>query len=160
MSTVRSLLKGVAMNTTPPKALTPIAAAVIAACAFGLPTQSQAASLAISQVPLYLGGTVEPNIMFVLDDSGSMDWSFMPDDIYSFHNTKRAKSSYYNKIYYDPNATYLPPLDQDGGQQAWHRCMDLRGGAARFDRQGCSQVGRGMSRAGLDDIGAGSANRG
>ncbi|MFV0664522.1 pilus assembly protein [Denitromonas sp.] len=76
--------------------------------------QANAASLAISQVPLYLGGTVEPNIMFVLDDSGSMDWSFMPDDIYSYHNTKRAKSSYYNKIYYDPTATYLPPLDQDG----------------------------------------------
>lgn len=114
MNAPRALLKGVAMNNTPPKALTPIAAAVIAACAFGQPTQSQAASLAISQVPLYLGGTVEPNIMFVLDDSGSMDWSFMPDDIYSYHNTKRAKSSYYNKIYYDPTATYLPPLDQDG----------------------------------------------
>ncbi|MCZ4306610.1 PilC/PilY family type IV pilus protein [Zoogloeaceae bacterium G21618-S1] len=114
MNTARAILKGVAMNTTPPKTLTPIAAAVVAACAFGLPSQALSASLAISQVPLYLGGTVEPNILFVLDDSGSMDWSFMPDGIYSYHNTKRAKSSYYNKIYYDPTATYLPPLDQDG----------------------------------------------
>ena len=102
------------MNTMPPKPLTAIARAAIVMTSLGFMGNAYAASLAISQVPLYLGGTVEPNIMFVLDDSGSMDWSFMPDEIYSYHNTKRAKSSYYNKIYYDPTATYLPPLDQDG----------------------------------------------
>ena len=33
-----------------------------------------ATTLNISNVPLYLGGSIEPNIMFTLDDSGSMQW--------------------------------------------------------------------------------------
>lgn len=35
------------------------------------------ADLALSSVPLYLGGGVEPNIMFTLDDSGSMQMEHM-----------------------------------------------------------------------------------
>lgn len=34
---------------------------------------------AISDVPLYLTSPVEPNIMFILDDSGSMNWDVVPD---------------------------------------------------------------------------------
>jgi type IV pilus assembly protein PilY1 len=33
----------------------------------------------IAQSPLYLTNTAEPNVMFVLDDSGSMHWEVMPD---------------------------------------------------------------------------------
>lgn len=33
----------------------------------------------IAQSPLYLTSAAEPNIMFVLDDSGSMHWDVMPD---------------------------------------------------------------------------------
>ncbi len=33
----------------------------------------------IAQSPLYLTSAAEPNIMFVLDDSGSMHWEVMPD---------------------------------------------------------------------------------
>ena len=35
-------------------------------------------NLELSQVPLVLGGSVKPNIMFTLDDSVSMRWSIMP----------------------------------------------------------------------------------
>lgn len=115
------------MNTRPAKTLRPLSAALIASGAMLLAVPAHSASLAISQVPLYLGGTVEPNIMFVLDDSGSMAWSFMPDSIYGYYNTKRAKSSTFNQMYYDPAFTYLPPLDQDGVSRgdatftnAWH----------------------------------------
>lgn len=91
-----------------------IAATTFSAIAFFSAIDAEASPLSISQVPLYLGGTVEPNILFVLDDSGSMEWSFMPDGIYGYYNTRRAKSSTFNKIYYDPAITYTPPLDQNG----------------------------------------------
>lgn len=35
---------------------------------------SQSAELALASAPLYLGTQVDPNIFFMLDDSGSMDW--------------------------------------------------------------------------------------
>ena len=39
---------------------------------------SAQAVLSISDTPLFLGGTVAPNIMYTLDDSGSMDREIMP----------------------------------------------------------------------------------
>ncbi|MGE0372410.1 MAG: pilus assembly protein [Gammaproteobacteria bacterium] len=39
--------------------------------------QAMAAPGTISQVPLYVGPSVEPNVVFVADDSGSMDWGLM-----------------------------------------------------------------------------------
>jgi len=36
--------------------------------------------LNIADEPLYLGGAVAPNIMFILDDSGSMHWEHMPSN--------------------------------------------------------------------------------
>ena len=39
------------------------------------------ASLDISDSPLFLGIQADPNIMFLLDDSGSMHWEFMPDEL-------------------------------------------------------------------------------
>ena len=44
--------------------------------AFTLPS-AQAAPGTLSSAPLYLSTAVEPNIMFLLDDSGSMDWEFL-----------------------------------------------------------------------------------
>src|SRR3990167_7292075 len=44
-------------------------------------SQSAVAAFAPAQVPLSLGGQVEPNIMFLLDDSGSMEWAYMPDEL-------------------------------------------------------------------------------
>ncbi|MCC6207190.1 MAG: hypothetical protein IT488_03425, partial [Gammaproteobacteria bacterium] len=39
--------------------------------------QAMAAPGTISQVPLYVGPSVEPNVVFLADDSGSMDWALM-----------------------------------------------------------------------------------
>ena len=39
----------------------------------GLSDVTQAADLAISNVPLFLGGNIDPNIILSIDDSGSMD---------------------------------------------------------------------------------------
>ena len=40
-------------------------------------TNSYAGSVDIAQTPLFLGAGVQPNIFFVSDDSGSMDWETM-----------------------------------------------------------------------------------
>lgn len=37
-------------------------------------TASQAAEMALAQSPLFLGTQIDPNVFFMLDDSGSMDW--------------------------------------------------------------------------------------
>ncbi|MBN8443117.1 MAG: hypothetical protein J0M28_15670 [Thauera sp.] len=68
----------------------------------------------VSQVPLYLGGTIEPNLMYIHDDSGSMYWSFMPDETYGSYNLRRARWAGYNKVYYDPNVVYPPALNESG----------------------------------------------
>lgn len=52
--------------------------------AFGLSTSlclgSAVAQVNIAQTPLFLTSSADPNIMFVLDDSGSMHWEVTPDE--------------------------------------------------------------------------------
>ena len=69
-----------------------------------------AASVGLADVPLYVMPGVDPNIYLSMDDSGSMGWSYLPDGISLDYATNRAKSSSYNKIYYDPGAIYTPPV--------------------------------------------------
>lgn len=38
------------------------------------PSRVDAATLSLSEGPLFLGTSVEPNILMLIDDSGSMDW--------------------------------------------------------------------------------------
>lgn len=123
------------------------AARVLAAGVLTLTTsQSAMAVFTPSQVPLSLGGQVEPNIMFLLDDSGSMRWGFMPDDLKPSYLERSGNwyegaecggkgnyagndlnfcpkdghrylaSSHLNKTYYDPSVTYLPPIKSDGSR--------------------------------------------
>lgn len=42
--------------------------------------QPAKAQVNIAQTPLFLTSSVDPNVMFVLDDSGSMHWEVTPDD--------------------------------------------------------------------------------
>lgn len=100
------------------------------------------ALLPLSNSPLFLGGNISPNVMFTLDDSGSMHWEIMPDDaIYSYFMFPRASSVYNsgsdysnyvpifadgfsysartrspqtNPIYYNPAVTYQPWSNSDG----------------------------------------------
>lgn len=111
-------------------------------------SQSALAAFTPSQVPLSLGGQVEPNIMFLLDDSGSMRWGFMPDELKPSYLERTGRwyegnecsgkgsyagadvvfcpkaghrylaSSHLNKTYYDPSVTYLPPMKSDGSRFA------------------------------------------
>jgi type IV pilus assembly protein PilY1 len=70
----------------------------------------------IAQVPLFTSAssTVKPNIMFILDDSGSMASDYMPDDS-NFASTKYGKlSPQCNGLAYNPRTTYSLPVDSTG----------------------------------------------
>ena len=58
---------------------------------------------------------VPPNIVLMLDDSGSMKADFMPDFSYLKNNGNNAAliNAANNGVYYDPTVTYLPPPKAD-----------------------------------------------
>src|ERR1039457_5079533 len=87
------------------------------ALTLSLALPSLAASVALASSPLATASTstVMPNLMFMLDDSGSMDWDYMPDDALNFHNGKYGfNSNHCNGVYYNPKITYTPPVDSTG----------------------------------------------
>ena len=108
-------------------ALRPIALAL--ALAMAAPAN---AGLVIPETPLLTGSQVPPNILFILDDSGSMAWDTMPG---AGGNTGRGNSSWssdlpygstlkgwirymaanVNTLWYDPTVTYTPGTKAAGG---------------------------------------------
>lgn len=64
---------------------------------------------AVSQSPLSLTVGVPPNLIFTLDDSGSMREAFTPESIDGDRDTRKTRSSSYNSMYYDPAVTYKIP---------------------------------------------------
>ncbi|WP_415258753.1 pilus assembly protein [Thauera phenylacetica] len=76
-----------------------------------------AATVEIADAPIPTGGTIEvkPNVMFVLDDSGSMAWDYMPDAVETFpFGTYGWASAACNGVYYNPEVTYVLPVKADG----------------------------------------------
>jgi type IV pilus assembly protein PilY1 len=51
---------------------------------------------------------ISPNVMFVLDDSGSMAWDFLPDWAESTDRS-RSRNAGFNGVAYNPAFTYTPP---------------------------------------------------
>ncbi|HEX7342316.1 MAG TPA: PilC/PilY family type IV pilus protein [Rhodanobacteraceae bacterium] len=72
-----------------------------------------AESVPVDQQPLAIRQPVPPNIVLMLDDSGSMNWNFMPDWSYLKNNDENDAviDSANNGVYYNPAVTYVaPPL--------------------------------------------------
>jgi len=57
-----------------PKKMTTLISRIVATLVLGSTYPVLASNLDISNVPLFLSDSVEPNILFVIDDSGSMNW--------------------------------------------------------------------------------------
>ncbi|HCA27885.1 MAG TPA: hypothetical protein DEP05_09680, partial [Betaproteobacteria bacterium] len=97
-----------------------IAAAIwLAALAWLAAPDVRAAVTDLATTPLVTASSVavKPNLMFVLDDSGSMGWTELPDSVWGGSNYASDhcyKNSAYNKIYYNPNITYAPGVDSSG----------------------------------------------
>ncbi|RYF55177.1 MAG: hypothetical protein EOO29_54140, partial [Comamonadaceae bacterium] len=79
----------------------------------------QATDLSSVPLPTYtIGSTVDikPNIMMVLDDSGSMAWDYLPDwandtpPNYTSLPPYLTRNSAFNGVAYNPAVTYLPPV--------------------------------------------------
>lgn len=100
-----------------------------------------AATLTMSDVPLFLSSSVQPNIMWVVDDSGSMDWetlnspgardnfSFVPENdsnvdttpsISAYDRNEVLQACYgVNVLYYDPTKIYTPWVGEDDAGNAF-----------------------------------------
>ena len=99
----------------------------------------------ISQVPLFLSQSAPPNVMYILDDSGSMQFELMPGELIrnnarflypriksvyggrSYDNrvvtfdsssafNRMSRSPQLNTVYYNPAITYRPWLGADGSE--------------------------------------------
>lgn len=98
---------------------------------------SASAQTDISSTPLATSSPnqAKPNIFYVLDDSGSMAWNYLPDwatNDYSANNHSSSTTCYgwscnyyqapnqlfqnngYNGVYYNPAVTYIPPVNYAG----------------------------------------------
>ena len=98
--------------------------AFVLAAGLALPSlPSLAASVALATSPLATSTTssVKPNLLFIIDNSGSMNWDHMPDDDNDGGSAVSFNFGYYglrssqcNQVYYNPTTTYLPPVYADG----------------------------------------------
>lgn len=95
------------------------AAQFLLACPLVLPI-GWANAVTLADEPLATAGitsvNVKPNIAMVLDDSGSMEWDYMPNGGNS--NTLCYGNKLYNTIAYDPTYTYKPPYSPNGAVPA------------------------------------------
>lgn len=69
-----------------------------------------------ADAPLFTGGAtaVKPNVMFIMDDSGSMQWDFLPDAASVLHRGMYGRwSAQCNGLAYDPDTTYGVPVYMD-----------------------------------------------
>lgn len=76
-----------------------------------------AAASSLADAPLFTGSStaIKPNLMFILDDSGSMQWDFMPDAADTLNRLKFGRTSAQcNGLAYDPDQTYPAPWTVDG----------------------------------------------
>lgn len=90
--------------------------ALTIAATLALPVPAAADPVELATVPMANSTptSVKPNLMFVLDDSGSMAWDYLPDAAKAFAEKYGYNSSHCNGNYYDPNVTYTPPVDYKG----------------------------------------------
>lgn len=91
-------------------------ALALACTLLALPLAGEAAITDISTVPLASSSTavVKPNILFTLDDSGSMAWGHMPDSIDNWAPNVGYKNHLCNSMYYNPATNYAAPKNADG----------------------------------------------
>src|SRR5262249_11382875 len=87
------------------------AAGILAGVAAG------AAGVDLATSPLFTSSAVKPNIMVLMDDSGSMDRPYLPDRTvyWGWPNLQYGfASTHCNYMAYNPAYTYAPPVDASG----------------------------------------------
>lgn len=102
-------------------------------CGLGIVSEASLAAVTVDTGPLIQKPSLPPNIVLMLDDSGSMAWNFMPDICYlngvACNTDKNGNPSSISKtptnsmlinaanngVYYNPAITYTPPPTAAGG---------------------------------------------
>lgn len=74
------------------------------------------AAITLPNDPLTTSSRVAPNILFILDDSGSMGSNLMANQTQSVSSDIREETYVYNTIYYNPATDYKPWLRADGSR--------------------------------------------
>ena len=105
--------------------------------ATGILSSANLAQAAVSQAPLNLVEGVAPNMLFTLDESGSMSWGYVPDadssvakrltsqmndegnyNTYASVSSRRFYSHRTNPMYYNPHVIYeIPPAFKEDGSE-------------------------------------------
>lgn len=106
-------------NYTDTRPMTYRLAGLLLGVSLVLPQTGMGAALTLATAPLAnsTNTTVLPNLMFILDDSGSMDWDYLPDwvndsisNVGSSEKAKLEKNAAFNGVYYNPAIRYDPPV--------------------------------------------------
>ncbi|MDR1889669.1 MAG: hypothetical protein LBQ81_09880 [Zoogloeaceae bacterium] len=90
---------------------------------------STAMSFDIYQGPMVAERSMDPNVIYIHDDSGSMGGTqglYMPDEAPSGGNNR--VGAFLNKQYYSPDITYQPPVTYSNGKLVTWGNMDQRCG--------------------------------
>ena len=134
-------------KTNPLRAL--LGATITATLGLSLPGSVHSALLNLATEPLAqsTSSTVKPNLLFVLDDSGSMAWTFMPDAASDFDGSYGCHSSQCNNVYYNPSITYTPPVKADKSSYP-----DASFAAARDDGFNSSSTARHLNNPAADPL--------
>ncbi|HEX7643982.1 MAG TPA: PilC/PilY family type IV pilus protein [Burkholderiaceae bacterium] len=95
------------------------ACSIMLAAAVSLPAQAGNTDLASSPLVTSSSSSVYPNVFVMMDDSGSMNWDFLPDNQdYAYYpiTSYGYASSQCNGVFYNPNINYTLPFNADGTQ--------------------------------------------
>ena len=81
-----------------------------------MPVTAATLAVPIPGDPLTAGARVPPNILFILDDSGSMAFNYMPDSVPAVSVISKNLTYTRNSLSYNPNIDYLPWTKSDGNR--------------------------------------------
>jgi type IV pilus assembly protein PilY1 len=81
----------------------------------------QAHALALSDSPLFLGGNISPNVMFTLDDSGSMQFEVIPENSNVYFTFPRPNPLYGANWGYGSSYSYVATFDLDNAYARYYR---------------------------------------
>ena len=108
------------LHRTSGRFLRRVLSAGLAVWLLGVAVSPALAAVPVDQAPLIIQKRLPPNIVLMLDDSGSMTWNFMPDFSYLNNNSNNDAliNASNNGVYYNPTITYLPPPQANGTSYA------------------------------------------
>jgi type IV pilus assembly protein PilY1 len=104
-------------------------AALLLSCSFS----ATAALTVLEDKPPLNVSTVKPNFMFTLDNSGSMQSSYVPDGMDANFGKRCFKNNIANALYFDPAASYPAPKSYVGATDTTIDFPDVPFNAAPWD---------------------------